>query len=119
MSSLSHAERASVATGAAYGGGGNADGTSGPHKSSSGAWTPVKPWSTIFHGGRGFLFPTLKVNQPRNQNATDRGHPASGPSARGGSASRSHVPPGRAIPRADVNNSQDQPQITPFGQRFG
>ncbi|EPB78581.1 hypothetical protein ANCCEY_02321 [Ancylostoma ceylanicum] len=50
MSSLSHAERASVATGGAYGGGGNTDGSSGPHKASPGAWTPVKPWT---NRGRG------------------------------------------------------------------
>ncbi|EYC17752.1 hypothetical protein Y032_0029g1850 [Ancylostoma ceylanicum] len=93
MSSLSHAERASVATGGAYGGGGNTDGSSGPHKASPGAWTPVKPWN--------------------------RNHPAGGTSAKGGSASRPHVPPGRNGPRGDgTGTNQDQPQVTPFGQRF-
>ncbi|CAJ0607334.1 unnamed protein product [Cylicocyclus nassatus] len=91
MSSLSHAERASVATGAAYGGGGNGEANTASHKS-SGTWTPVKPWN--------------------------RAHQAGGPPARGGSASRSHVPPVRTIPRADGGSNQESPQITPFGQRF-
>ncbi|KAK6735093.1 hypothetical protein RB195_018345 [Necator americanus] len=92
MSSLSHAERASVATGAALGGG-NADGTSIPHKTNSSAWTPVKPWN--------------------------RNHPVGSASAKGAGASRSHVTSARNGPRGDGTcSNQDQPQLTAFGQRF-
>lgn len=48
-----------------------------------------------------------------------RGHPAGGAPAKGGSASRPHVPPGKNGPRGDGSSNQEQPQVTPFGQRFG
>ncbi|KAK6044924.1 hypothetical protein COOONC_17570 [Cooperia oncophora] len=94
MSSLSHAERASVATGAAYSGGGNDTSTAG-HKGGSGGWTPVKQWG--------------------------RNHPSTGGApVKGGGQSRPYVPPCRNGARGDsTSSSQDQPQLTPFGQRFG
>ncbi|KAK5983870.1 GYF domain-containing protein, partial [Trichostrongylus colubriformis] len=91
MSSLSHAERASVATGAAYAGGGNDSNATG-HKG-AGGWTPVKQWG--------------------------RNHPNSGAPVKGGGPSRAYVPPCRNGTRGDgTSSSQDQPQLTPFGQRF-
>nr|CDJ92445.1 GYF domain containing protein [Haemonchus contortus] len=91
MSSLSHAERASVATGAAYGGGGNDN--VGGHKGGAGGWTPVKQWG--------------------------RNHPNAAAPVKGGGPSRAYVPPCRNGARGDsTSNSQDQPQLTPFGQRF-
>ncbi|KAK6029418.1 GYF domain protein [Ostertagia ostertagi] len=67
MSSLSHAERASVATGAAYSGGGNE--SAGGHKGAAGGWTPVKQWG--------------------------RNHPNAGAPVKGGGPSRPYVPPCR------------------------
>lgn len=93
MSSLSHAERASVATGAAYGGGTTAEGGPGGHKGGPAGWTPVKQW---------------------NRNNASTGVPV-----KGGGSSRPYVPPGRNGPRGDsANISQEPPQLTPFGQRF-
>ncbi|WKX97599.1 hypothetical protein Q1695_013342 [Nippostrongylus brasiliensis] len=90
MSSLSHAERANVATGAAYGGAG--EGGPAGHKGGAGGWTPVKQWN--------------------------RGHPPAGAQVKGGT-SRPYVPPARnGIRGENANTTPEQPQLTPFGQRF-
>ncbi|VDM52827.1 unnamed protein product [Angiostrongylus costaricensis] len=90
MASLSHAERANIATGAAYSG--STDGGTACQKASTGGWTSVKQWN--------------------------RNHPNTG-SARGTSFSRVYGSSGRNTTRGDGTNiSQDHSQLNSFGQRF-
>uniref|UniRef100_A0A0K0DNM0 GYF domain-containing protein n=1 Tax=Angiostrongylus cantonensis TaxID=6313 RepID=A0A0K0DNM0_ANGCA len=90
MASLSHAERANIATGAAYSG--STDGGTASQKASTGGWTSVKQWN--------------------------RNHPNTG-SARGTSFPRVYGSSGRNTTRGDGTNiSQDHSQLNSFGQRF-
>ncbi|PIO74337.1 hypothetical protein TELCIR_03653 [Teladorsagia circumcincta] len=89
MSSLSHAERASVATGAAYSGGGN-DSAAAGHKGGPGGWTPVKQWG--------------------------RNHPNTGAPVKGGGPSRPYVPPCRNDrPRNRLRSTSDEGDVAGEG----
>ncbi|KJH43574.1 GYF domain protein [Dictyocaulus viviparus] len=88
--SLSHAERASVASGASHTG--STDGGTAGQKGSTGGWTSVKQWN--------------------------RNHLSSAAPQKGIGATRTYLPSNRSGRGDGVNNSQDNIQMNSFGQKF-
>uniref|UniRef100_A0A1I7XPA0 Intraflagellar transport protein 74 homolog n=1 Tax=Heterorhabditis bacteriophora TaxID=37862 RepID=A0A1I7XPA0_HETBA len=121
MSSLTHAERASVAAGSAFGGTNGSPSTGAtpssntPQKSSGGGWTPVKSW---------ILLCREKVEIPGRGGGQVAPSGTSGGTGalRGGGVGRPYIPSrgGARVTAGDTTmaGSTDESSSTPFGQRF-